>query len=116
MEEKWFTAARVVSDGRAMTVDLSDAGLNTQIKKPHMTLFFQRAFSPAEVEQVQFFIDSYISTTLRSSTVGFTLEPWGQRSDLIQGDLKQLCEAVRLYFMGKMFTEEQRPPHVAIRA
>ena len=104
----YTTQLTIKRDGRAFVVDLTNAKprLPTTKKWPHMTLLFCRQNFP-------------IGTQTRLNTlaaqrgiVSFDLEPWGEKSDLIKGELYDFFQEVKKEFPD---LASDRKPHVELR-
>lgn len=124
---KYSTTATVRPIGRAIAIDLSESLGNLPIchvRQPHMTLLFRSdGYSVEEAVVVQQFIDEYLQSTPAMERVEeggrpqveFTLEHWGEQSDLIHGELEDLAAAVFDKFQNWHQGGTYRPPHVQLR-
>lgn len=106
----------IVIHGRAIAVDLSENFPDAKVaggQKAHMTILFDKGgFAKGVFERAEKFVQQW-KTEKKLETVGFTLEPFGKRSDAVKGPLEELCLFVR-EMMGCW--SDQRKPHVELRA
>ena len=118
-DTQYSTAAKAMKIGRALAINTNDAGLDTPVKHPHMTLNFNRdgGFTQDDVDRADEWIAAYLEEQGLADSdgrVSFSLEPWGKRSDKVLGDLAQLCLAFRAD-AGFPQTGPHREPHIELR-
>lgn len=111
-----FTIANpraIIVNRRAIAVDMSSVIQDqTLFRDKHMTLFFRPSgFNEQDLAAV----NSVLNTNLfEEHAVKFTLTPWGQRSDLVKGELEALGMTVRSKF-PQWLTSKDRPLHIQMR-
>jgi len=110
----YCTNAKIVSVGRAVGVDLSDATLPGAVDDKHMTILFRRngQWTEDEIAAIGKETDNWIKAKYGRNTapITFSIEKWGQKSVKINGDLNELCLYLRKHF-GALSKDKQRIPH-----
>jgi len=102
---------------KAIVLDLGDTDpkLPSEVSSPHLTLLFRKkGYRPdgPELDAVRKLRNEFMASR-NSETLTFKLSKWGKSSDLVHGELKDLCIHIRSNMEG--MHEDARKPHVALR-
>lgn len=113
----------LVHMGRALVVDLSKDMKGVEsctVDAPHCTVIFrQQGFDEAELRELVGFRAEWLESLNRPAKGGrctFDVSRrWGEKSNHVDGELREFVEATRAHFTGRFGLEKQRPPHVEMR-
>lgn len=106
-----------IVEGRAVAFMLSSIAeeLATDVDEPHVTVVFKRdGCGPAELGRAETLLSEWLrhrDVGDDNPRIGFALAPWGRRSKLIEGELKDIVEYIR---SGMAEFPQDRPPHVQL--
>lgn len=97
---------KVATEGRAIAVVGLEEALAEQASKAtvHCTILWRReGFTSKEVQEVQAFANEWLQERGRSpeDVCHFSLEEWGHRSKLVEGELKDFVLEARKHFEAK---------------
>jgi hypothetical protein len=87
--------------------------MGATVDRPHMTLLYDsKGFCDSDLGIVKVLVHDWIHET-GCSNLTFTLVPWGRRSKLVEGELKELGEYVKAAMASSGFSND-RPFHVQL--